>query len=94
MVDLYDKTGREIFINDVLKVFHFTGARRKRYYMYKQVAGLNRKMPGYLRINHLNGKDEGYNQKINGCVLENVEIVQGFGDGSLSFEDRPKGKVN
>lgn len=26
-------------LGDVLKVYHFTGARRKRHYMYRQVVG-------------------------------------------------------
>lgn len=30
-----DKRGRKIEQGSVLKVFHFTGARRKRYFMYK-----------------------------------------------------------
>jgi hypothetical protein len=33
----YDKNGKEIKEFAVLKVFHFTGARRKRHYMYKWV---------------------------------------------------------
>ena len=92
MVDLYDKTGREIMVNDVLKVFHFIGARRKRHYMYKQaveVIYIGENRSPYLRISHLNGENEGYTQKINGCVMENTEIVQGFSEG-VSYEDRPK----
>jgi hypothetical protein len=93
MVDLYDKTGREIMLNDVIKVFHFTGARRKRYYMYQQpteVIYLGGNKAPYLKISHLNGKSEYYTKKINGGIMEHVEIVQGFGDNSLSFEDRPR----
>jgi hypothetical protein len=33
----YDETGRPIQEFDVIRVFHFTGARRKKYYMYKWV---------------------------------------------------------
>lgn len=36
MTPLRDAKGREIEAGDVLKVFHFTGARRKRHFMYKQ----------------------------------------------------------
>ena len=31
-----DKAGRHIHPGDVLKVFHFVGARRRRHYMYEQ----------------------------------------------------------
>ncbi len=38
MRTLYDEKGREIHPKDLIKVFHFTGARRKKHYMYKQVS--------------------------------------------------------
>ena len=31
----YDKNGKQILVGDLLKVFHFRGARRKKYYMYQ-----------------------------------------------------------
>lgn len=31
----YDESGNEIYENDLLRLNHFIGARRKRYYMYK-----------------------------------------------------------
>lgn len=34
----HDKRGRRISAGAVLKVYHFTGARRKRYFMYKVAA--------------------------------------------------------
>lgn len=98
MSKLYDKNRREIMVGDVLKVFHFTGARRKRYYMYKQVKCVTHlgenKLP-YLEIDHLGVKEEVYWERANGRVLDNYEIVQGFSggfgeDGNVSFEDRPK----
>ncbi len=92
MVDLYDKTGREVMLNDVLKVFHFRGARRKRYYMYKQV--LDVICDGArLRISHLGGDGSTFSQKINGDTLMDWEIVQGFHKG-VSYEDRPKKVIN
>lgn len=40
MIAAFDKTGRQIKVGDVLKVYHFQGARwRKHYFMYKQVIG-------------------------------------------------------
>lgn len=50
-----DKSGRKIVPGDVLKVFHFIGARRKRHYMYKQALRYER---GRLAISHLNRIDE------------------------------------
>ena len=87
MGEVYDKTGRAIMVGDVLKVYHFTGARwRKRYYMYKQV--LFEKEMGklgnrYLFVSHLSmkasgEKDDGYHIALDGSVLDDVEIVQGL----------------
>ena len=92
MIQIYDKTGREIKEHDILKIFHFIGARRKRHYMYKQVGKivhLGKNKSPYLEIHHLNERDETYKQKINGCIHENIEIVQGF-VGNISFIHRPK----
>lgn len=30
-----DELGNEIHLNDLLRVYHFTGARKRRHYMYK-----------------------------------------------------------
>ena len=46
-----DKNGREIEHGDVLKVFHFIGPRRKRFYMYKVAIEIDGKMWG----SHLTG---------------------------------------
>lgn len=88
MVDAaYDKTGRQIMVGDVLKVYHFTGARwRKRYFMYKQVVGHRPARDsgcGFLVISHLNMKtpderDGGYWIAQDGKVLSDTEIVQGI----------------
>jgi len=45
----YDKKGIEIEEFDLLKVFHFIGARRKKHYMYKWV----RVVDGHLVGMHL-----------------------------------------
>jgi len=37
MQKFFDKKGVEIKPFSVIKIFHFVGARRKRYYMYKWV---------------------------------------------------------
>ena len=94
-----DKHGRKIMIGDVLKVYHFTAAlRRKKFYMYKQVVGF--KMLGgrggepkhkYFDVSHLNlDRDRGYNLGLNEGVLPDYEIVQGFDD----LDERNKGNTH
>ena len=92
---LYDKTGRRIMVGDVLKVYHFTGERRKKYYMYKFV--FDRKhwiRTGYdfLYISHLHPENlkSGYYECCNGQKLDLVEIVQGYGENKVHYCDRPK----
>jgi nuclear transport factor 2 (NTF2) superfamily protein len=50
----YDKHGREIKEFAVLKVFHFTGARKKKHYMYKWVRLIEDKGKKYWYAQHLN----------------------------------------
>lgn len=95
---LYDKHGREIMLGDVLKVFHFTGIRRKRHFMYKHVTeratlGTANPKPAF-KLSHLNLRPESYYWEIiDGRHLEDYEIVQGFGDSYAPFDDRPKHKA-
>lgn len=95
MEAVYDKTGRKLEVGDILKVYHFTGARwRKRYFMYKQIVGtktLGKSGDLYLVVSHLNmkdaeGKDGGYYIAQDGKCLDDVEIVQGID----WHHDRPK----
>lgn len=89
----YDKNGRPIKVGDVLKVFHFIGARRKRHYMYKHVVDTRPSNGGgeFLVISHLNlkpldGSDAGYWIFQEGQIDHDIEIVQGAFD---AFEERP-----
>ena len=79
---VFDKNGRAIAVGDVLKVYHFTGARRKRHYMHKQVIGTKRLNPSgeqYLVVSHLTlGRDRDYYLAIDGKRLPDHEIVQGL----------------
>ena len=88
-----DKNGREIREGDVLKVFHFTGARRKRYYMYKLVAEFNGVLCG-VDIGQLATKprDEAHRYQLRAGDMGQTEIVEGFAckEGETSFEDRPR----
>ena len=87
-----DKTGRHIQPGDVLKVFHFIGARGKRHYMYQQALRYRR---GRLEISHLNRIDDtepwefgkNYYSVSGNEHLHDYEIVQ---DVAAKLHQRPK----
>ena len=97
---LYDKNRREIMVGDVLKVFHFTGSRRKKHFMYKQVVGVQSNFNSSherFKISHLTNSEKNggtYTKAINDEVLEDYEIVQGFGDDHKHFEGRSKQQLS
>lgn len=64
-----DKYNREIEKYDLIKIFHFIGARNKRYYMYKLAVIRN----GQLVLDHLS--NQGYCQ-VSACQQKDMEIVQ------------------
>ena len=69
-----DKHGIEIEEFDVLKVNHFIGARRRRYYMYKWVR-MGRH--GILEARHLSESNSAWQfSHDKRVVLDDVEIVQ------------------
>ena len=84
----YDKHGIPIERGDIVKVFHFVGARRKRNFMYKQCLGAGRypnSPEGWSGIffSHLNFLDQigdlkncGPYHEEPGQRLKNYEIVQ------------------
>ena len=89
MAETCDKNRRPIRVGDVLKVFHFTGARRKRHFMYKQVTrtqwlgGYGGKPKVlYFFVSHLSLKPEsvsgdgGYWLGMHEGRLDDYEIVQ------------------
>jgi hypothetical protein len=87
---VHDKTGREIMVGDVLKVFHFTAAvRRKRHFMYKQVVANDNFRDGtpYLKVSHLDMTADGYTLICDGKHLSDYKIVQSVG---VQFENRPR----
>lgn len=73
-----DIAGNEIREGDILKVYHFTGARNKKHYMYKQVGSVvvlgNYK---YLRIFHLpmTDKKESYFVSMDLDILDKSLVV-------------------
>lgn len=67
----FDQHGKEIQEFDLLKVFHYRAAlRRKREFMYKFVTIKD----GHLFALHLNGTDEGY--WLHQGTEEKAEIIQ------------------
>jgi hypothetical protein len=91
---MLDRTGREIMPGDTLKVFHFTGPRHKRYFMFKYVESLEARASWVgkdaLVISHLNTAKETYLKIRDNSVWEDCEIVQGYGNDGLCFDERPK----
>lgn len=90
MANIFDKTGREIMVGDILKVYHFTAAiRRQKFYMYKQVteAGKFRDGTDILKVSHLDLSNDGYNLICDGSHLSNHEIVQSV---DCRYHDRPR----
>lgn len=73
MEGLRDKKGVPFHVGDIVKVFHFTGARRKRYYMYKQVISVCEK---WVKFSHLDMTDDNYPEHVSTGVLKDYEIVQ------------------
>ena len=86
---IYDRNGREILRGDVVKVFHFTGPRRKRHYMYKQAMGTRQFGSGvpYMVFDHLNLDADHYHECCDGRTLREYEIIQSI---DCKFEERPK----
>ena len=72
----FDKNGKQIRELDVLKVFHFTGLRGKKHYMYKWV---RRDDNGRLAIMHLSAPEERMIPltSVAGkkCVIADAEII-------------------
>jgi hypothetical protein len=96
MTPVYDLTGRQIFAGDLLKTYHFTGARRKKYWIYHGV----RERDGALEMVPVS---ELCTLKSNGgkCWIHaiaengvlNSEIIAGYGPNGMSHEDRPRKKI-
>lgn len=91
-MEFYDKTGRPLELFDIVKVFHFTGARKKKHYMYKQVIEkivTNDPEVEYFKLSHLSNCGTSYPLFCNNKINLGHEIVQGFKD-SVPFEERKR----
>ena len=60
MKTVKDETGKPIKERDVIRVFHFIGARRKKHYMYKYVVVKNEELYALHTGKLLLGEPEGY----------------------------------
>lgn len=88
-MNLYDKNKIPILPGDTLKVFHYVAAvRREKRYMYKLVKKVEHRPTGppFLHICHLDLTDGYYWQIMDGRVLRDYEIVQGY-EGVESGQD-------
>ena len=83
---MIDKTGREIVRGDLVKVYHFTAAlRRKRHYMYKQCLGLDRH--GRMEFSSLDFRAHTYTEANDDLPRQGYEIVQSL---DCEFDKRPR----
>lgn len=90
MANIFDKNGREIMVGDVLKVYHFTAAlRRKKHYMYKQVMIADKFRDGtdILRVGHLDLTDDFYTLICDGKHLPDHEVIQSI---KCDHHERPR----
>lgn len=76
-MNLYDKNGIAIQPFDLLKVYHFTGSRRKKYYMYKHVTGDASFNKNYFVLSSLSKCGHTYHELKDNSVLLDYEIIQG-----------------
>ena len=91
----YDKHGIPIQANDLLKTYHFTGTRKKRYFMYHLVVeheGCLRMLNAHAiikngQVNWMGGCLLGSAVAGDGCILRDSEIVEGF---HPDFEERER----
>ena len=94
-MNVYDKNRIPIHVGDVLKIFHFIGPRRKKYYMYKHVISEETVGNGtlFFKLSHSNLDPRGWvNWRAKDQVEETFEIVQGYAGVRMgqSYENRIK----
>jgi hypothetical protein len=93
---LYDRRGIPIIPGDTVKVFHYVARlRREKRYMFKFAEQVVWRAPDkapLLKLSHLNANGEWYWQIMDGRVLDDYEIVQGYGgvDAGQDYRDRKR----
>ena len=90
-MNVYDKNGIPILPGDTLKVFHFVGPRRQKFYMYKYVKSVHPSGKA-LEVMHLSLDGSSYWMSLDGRIHADIEIVQGYEgvERGGSFMDRKK----
>lgn len=96
---LYDTKGVPIYPGDLIRSYHFTGARNKRFYLYhvvtKGVGGLYGVPTEWLAMNESERRSSGGRFRIDQESLDSNEstVIAGFGPRPcLDYTDRPKRK--
>lgn len=91
--EVHDSKGYPIYPGDLLRSLHFTGARRKRYWLYHVAVEVD----GHLELvptSHLEGRfarTSGGRCWLTHDMAGDVQILSGSGPGDLcDFEDRPR----
>jgi|WetSurMetagenome_2_1015567.scaffolds.fasta_scaffold463515_2 hypothetical protein len=70
-----DCVGNEIHEGAILKVYHFTGSKKRKHFMYKQVGKIVNEKNNLREIKHLPiGKDGGYYKKDDTVLLDSVVV--------------------
>ena len=97
---IHDRKGYPIYAGDLLKTYHFTGSRKRKYYMYHLVVAYDGGDRMISACELLVYKDKPLPGCLVSCcavngVLYDSEIVEGFGPDReyVDFEDRPRMKV-
>lgn len=83
-----DKNGYPIKEGDLVRSYHYTGARRKRYYLYHYIT----KRDGILWMMNI---DSVFNKHVGGCcplkaLNYKPEILHGYGEDGTYFDERKK----
>lgn len=89
----YDKKGIPILPGDLVKMFHFRSSlRREKHYMYKHVMSLKKYDHGWMYLlSHLEvDYDSSWNLKADGCIMNGMEIIQGYGTDGMLYRDRER----
>ena len=102
--EMHDKRGVPIYPGDLLKTYHFTGARKKRYYLYHIAMYVD----GAMRCQNTEFFGTGLKKHSSDILLQclwqqdgpddrtlkQTEVISGYGPGKcLSFEERPRVSV-
>lgn len=95
--ELHDKNGVPIYPGDLIRSFHFRGARRKVYYLYHTACYID----GAMRMEPTCKLDPSKRNCGGGCLMSqdlldgsDAEVIQGSGPGRcLDHADRKKIKL-